>query len=187
MSPFNEWESFYVIVGSSAGALIGLQFVVLTLTAERPRLQIAETGAAFATPTIVHFGVVLLLSAIMSAPWQGVSTVVWAWGLVSLVGMLYTGVVLKRMRTQHAYHPVEDWVMHAVVPLASYGTLAAAAFLAHEHEHTAAFLVGGVSLVLLFAGIHNAWDAAAYHVLFKKKETGSGELPPADARSHRRK
>jgi len=28
------WEGFYVIVGSSAGALIGLQFVVLTLIGE---------------------------------------------------------------------------------------------------------------------------------------------------------
>src|SRR5205807_4175372 len=31
MSALKEWESFYVIVGSSAGALIGLQFVVVTL------------------------------------------------------------------------------------------------------------------------------------------------------------
>jgi hypothetical protein len=30
------WENFYVIVGSSAGALIGLQFVVMTLIATRP-------------------------------------------------------------------------------------------------------------------------------------------------------
>ncbi|PYR18792.1 MAG: hypothetical protein DMF98_25350 [Acidobacteria bacterium] len=36
MSEFAEWDSFYVIVGSAAGALIGLQFVVLTLIAERP-------------------------------------------------------------------------------------------------------------------------------------------------------
>jgi len=33
MSEFTEWESFYVIVGSAAGALIGLQFVVMTLVA----------------------------------------------------------------------------------------------------------------------------------------------------------
>jgi hypothetical protein len=31
----SSWENFYVIVGSSAGALIGLQFVVMTLIAER--------------------------------------------------------------------------------------------------------------------------------------------------------
>jgi hypothetical protein len=36
VSEFAEWDSFYVIVGSAAGALIGLQFVVLTLIAERP-------------------------------------------------------------------------------------------------------------------------------------------------------
>ena len=37
MPALTEWENFYVIVGSSAGALIGLQFVVITLIAERPR------------------------------------------------------------------------------------------------------------------------------------------------------
>jgi hypothetical protein len=55
VNAFSEWESFYVIVGSSAGALIGLQFVVLTLLAERPRPRLAEANAAFSSPTIVHF------------------------------------------------------------------------------------------------------------------------------------
>src|SRR6058998_2956583 len=45
MSEFAEWDSFYVIVGSAAGALIGLQFVVLTLIAERPPLRAADAGA----------------------------------------------------------------------------------------------------------------------------------------------
>jgi hypothetical protein len=35
MTALAGWESFYVIVGSSAGALIGLQFVVITLIADR--------------------------------------------------------------------------------------------------------------------------------------------------------
>ena len=43
---FAEWETFYVIVGASAGALIGLQFVVLTLIAEGPSIR----GAAEAAP-----------------------------------------------------------------------------------------------------------------------------------------
>ena len=54
MSEFAEWDSFYVIVGSAAGALIGLQFVVLTLIAERPPLRAPEAGA-FATPTVGAF------------------------------------------------------------------------------------------------------------------------------------
>ena len=36
MAEFREWDSFYVILGGAAAALIGLQFVVLTLIAERP-------------------------------------------------------------------------------------------------------------------------------------------------------
>ena len=35
MTALSGWENFYVIVGSSAGALIGLQFVVMTLIAIR--------------------------------------------------------------------------------------------------------------------------------------------------------
>jgi hypothetical protein len=56
MSELAKWDSSYVILGSAAGALIGLQFVVMTLIDDRPPLRVAEAGAAFATPTIVHFG-----------------------------------------------------------------------------------------------------------------------------------
>src|SRR5216117_3642596 len=70
-----ELDSFYVIVGSAAGALIGLQFVVMTLVAERPVPGAAAAGAAFATPTIVHFGTALLLSAVLRAPWHAVTLV----------------------------------------------------------------------------------------------------------------
>lgn len=62
MTMLSGWENFYVIVGSSAGALIGLQFVLLTLIADRPNREGTEqAGHAFATPNIVHFGAVLLL------------------------------------------------------------------------------------------------------------------------------
>ncbi len=169
MSAFSEWESFYVIVGSSAGALIGLQFVVLTLTAERPRPRMAEGNAAFASPTIVHFAVVLLLSAIISAPWAGHRVVSVLWGLVSLAGLAYTLVVIRRLRTQLAYAPVfEDWLTHAVLPFGAYALLGAAALMAPTHPHAVNFAVAGVTLILLFAGIHNAWDAASYHVLSKR-------------------
>ena len=62
MAAFAGWENFYVIVGSSAGALIGLQFVVITLIADMPAVRgDAQASAAFATPSVVHFGVVLFL------------------------------------------------------------------------------------------------------------------------------
>ena len=169
MSEFAEWDSFYVIVGSAAGALIGLQFVVLTLIAERPPLRAADAGAAFATPTIVHFGTALLLSAILRAPWQTVTPVAALWGFVGLSGAVYTGIVARRMRVQTAYRPVrEDWLFHCVLPLAAYAILALSAFAALSHTREALFSVGTAALLLLFIGIHNAWDGIAYHVLVNK-------------------
>ena len=47
MAALNGWENFYVIVGSSAGALIGLQFVVMTLIANMPMTTgLAQAGDA---------------------------------------------------------------------------------------------------------------------------------------------
>jgi hypothetical protein len=165
-----EWESFYVIVGSSAGALIGLQFVVLTLIAEKPQLATAEGGAAYLTPTIVHFGTVLLLSAVLRVPWHGIGAFVTTWGLVGLAGIAYVAVVNLRIRRQSLYRPqVEDWLFHALLPFAAYVLLALSAIAASSHEREALFGVAGAVLLLLFCGIHNAWDAVAYQVFVKMR------------------
>jgi len=170
MAALAAWQNFYVIVGSSAGALIGLQFVVMTLVSSLPVTQgQADAGGAFATPTIVHFGVVLLLSAIISAPWEGISAVAVVWGLLGFSGVSYTLIVALRMR-KTAYRPeLEDWLFHALLPFAAYIILAISACVLRSHLHGALFGVGTTSLLLLFTGIHNAWDAVTYHVFVKKQ------------------
>jgi hypothetical protein len=171
MPEFAEWESFYVIVGSAAGALIGLQFVVLTLIAEKPQLGSPEAGAAFATPTIVHFSTVLLLSAVLRVPWHAIGTFAVVWGLVGLAGTAYAAIVARRMRRQDAYRPeLEDWLFHLVLPIVAYALLALSALAAPSHARDALFGVGATALLLLFIGIHNAWDAVAYHVFVNMRK-----------------
>src|SRR5438477_7094068 len=122
MTALDGWENFYVIVGSSAGALIGLQFVVMTLLADMPITRNdAQAGEAFGTPNVVHFGVVLLLSAIVSAPWQGIEIVAILWGVMGIGGVIYAIIVAHRMRSQKAYQPVlEDRLFHFLLPLIAY-------------------------------------------------------------------
>jgi hypothetical protein len=172
MTALSEWENFYVIVGSSAGALIGLQFVVLTLIAAMPIGRgTAQAGAAFSTPNVVHFGAVLLLAGILSAPWKAILPAAVVWGLVGLSGIVYEIIVARRMHVQRVYKPVfEDWLFHVLLPLAAYATLAVTAFMAGFHLRAALFSLGAAELLLLFVGIHNAWDAVTYHV-FEKKPT----------------
>jgi hypothetical protein len=172
MRELAEWDSFYVIVGSAAGALIGLQFVVMTLVAQRPPIRAAEAGAAFATPTIVHFGTTLLLSALLRAPWQTIIIPAALWGVVGLGGVAYAAIVVRRMRRQTVYEPeFEDWLFHVALPVAAYALLTLAAFAAPFLTREALFGVGAAVLLLLFLGIHNAWDAIAYHVFVNMRDT----------------
>jgi hypothetical protein len=171
MTTLAEWGNFYVIVGSSAGALIGLQFVVMTLIAGRAidRGE-AQASDAFSTPSVVHFGVVLLLSAVLSAPWDGIDAITLLWGLVGLSGIVYAVVVARRMRAQTVYKPVfEDWLFHVLLPFAAYAILAGSAFAARSHARPALFLVGAAALLLLFIGIHNAWDTVTHLVFVEKR------------------
>ena len=172
MIELSGWENFYVIVGSSAGALIGLQFVVITLIADFPVTRDAErAGSAFATPTIVHFGSVLLVAAILSAPWHGISPVAIALAVLGAAGVIYTAIVARRARRQTAYTPeFEDWLFHVLLPFAAYITLALSSYATGSHARPALFSVATAALLLLFVGIHNAWDTVTYHVFVKKRE-----------------
>ncbi len=172
MNPFDGWENFYVIVGSSAGALIGLQFVVITLIADLPNDRVdPQAGRAFATPSVVHFGAVLLLSAIASAPWNGIGVAATLWGMLGGLGAMYVGFVARHMRRSTAYRPVfEDWLCHALLPLVSYATLVVSAFTFGTPARSSLFFVGAAALLLLFVGIHNAWDAITYHVFVQRRE-----------------
>jgi hypothetical protein len=91
---------------------------------------------------------------------------------VGLSGAIYTGLVVRRMRVQTTYRPEsEDWLFHVVVPLAAYLMLGLSAFAAPSHTHEALFGVGAASLLLLFIGIHNAWDAIAYYVFVNMRNS----------------
>jgi hypothetical protein len=174
VSELAAWDGFYAIVGSAAGALIGLQFVVMTLIAERPRKGMEEAGAAFATPTIVHFGAALLLSALLRAPWPTITIAAALWGLMGVSGVAYAVIVTRRMRKQAVYQPdFEDWLFHIGLPLAAYVILALSPFAAPSHTRESLFGVGAAALLLLFTGIHNAWDGVAYHVFVSRRDANT--------------
>jgi hypothetical protein len=172
LSPLDAWGSFYVIIGSSAAALIGLQFVVMTLSAEmNARRGIDTVTSAFSTPTIVHFCTVLFTSAIVSAPWPALSSVGLALGAGGVAGLVYALIVVRRTQQQTVYVPVlEDWIFHAVLPLIAYTTLLVAAVLLSRYPAVSLFVIGGAALLLLFIGIHNAWDGAVYVTLRRQRQ-----------------
>jgi len=185
-APFSPhvWESFYVIVGSTAGALIGLQFVVLTLITEAGMIRgTSETLSAFASPNVMHFCGALLVSAIFSAPWHDMAPPGVAVALVGVSGFIYSVVVLRRAMRQRDYKPVfEDWTWHAALPMVAYAALILAG-VQLSRATDASFIVGGAALLLVFIGIHNAWDTVTYVMLERARERKAARVAERAARN----
>ena len=163
ISHLKDWENFYVIIGSSAGALTGLQFVVIALIAEARSASTMLEIRAFGTPTVVHFCAALLISAILSAPWHTLSALSACVGICGLVGIVYSLNVIRHARRQTGYAPdAEDWLWYVALPLISYTALAIAGLLLTWHAVLAMFVIAATALLLLFIGIHNSWDSVTY-------------------------
>ena len=185
--PFAAWESFYVIVGSSAAALTGLQFIVIVLGAE---VNVGASNAvtrAYGTPTLVHFCADLLLAAILSAPWPGVASAGTVIAVLGALGVLYGLIIIRHALHQTDYQMVlEDWIWHCSLPPVGYAMLFGAAITLQRHVAVSLFVIAGTSLLLLFVGIHNAWDSVTYIAIDgrrRREERERGE-PAAEKPRH---
>jgi hypothetical protein len=165
-SALSAWEPFYVIVGSSGGALIGLQFVVITLIADRRRGTQGGALGAFGTPSVVHLAGALVVSAIMSAPWPSIAILSAFLGVAGVAGAVYGAIVLVRAHRQTGYQPVwEDWMWYVTLPGIVYVALAVTAVFLPSHTAIGFFGIAAVALALLLIGIHNAWDTVTHLVV----------------------
>ena|SRR5579872_6398610 len=164
-----DWQSFYVLLGSSAAALIGLTFVVITISAERdniPGSAIARLAGlrVFITPTAVHFGSALWLSALLLVPGQVAVVLEALLATTGVAGLLYCATLLRRMLfASFGYKPfVSDLVWNAALPVIAYLALSAAGFLFPHRPTVSLYVTGGAVVLLLFIGIHNAWDVVVW-------------------------
>lgn len=173
----SPWETFYVIIGSSAAALTGLMFVVIALTGEARRGGLRPSVGsirAFATPIVVHFGGVLLLAALMTTPVHTVLTLSLSLAGCGVGGLGFVRWVVIQTRRQQDYVPIaEDWEWHVTMPAVVYAAVLLGAAGLWWRPTIALTLVAAAALFLLYIGIRNAWDSAIYIAV------GNPGTPPA--------
>jgi hypothetical protein len=166
-----EWENFYVIVGSSAAALTGLTFIVITISAERTGSGDSAARRlaglrAFISPTVAHFTASLCVSAVLNVPGHTTLSLGCCLAAIGIVGTVYGARVIYwmiRTFTETEYTPfLTDWVWNAVLPMLAYLALLGAAAYLPMHLVPSLDVVGAVALLLLLIGIHNAWDVVAW-------------------------
>ena len=96
-------------------------------------------------------------------PWQAISSAGLALGTCGVAGIGYMAIVVRRARRQTGYAPVlEDWLWHCIFPLIAYVTLLLTALVLRRDPPRCLLVIGATALLLLFSGIHNAWDSVTY-------------------------
>jgi hypothetical protein len=169
----SAWNSFYVMIGSAAAALTGLMFVVITLIRDDKR-RVAEDGVStFSTPTVVHFSCALFTSAVMSVPFRSLVPISIILGLTGAGGVFHVVRVALRTSRLRTYRPdSEDWAWNVFLPFLAYATIVAGAIAMHVDAALALYAPAAAVLLLIFVGIHNAWDVVTYLA------TGKGDTLP---------
>jgi hypothetical protein len=172
-----EWDNFYVITGSSAAGLTGLTFVVIALSADAKRVSM-DGLRAYVTPTIIHFGAVLALAAYLSMPHHNVLSLSLGFGAAGAAGLAYiahVGLNIRRIASDYA--PVhEDWLWNVVLPAIVYGASLVLALLIWRLPELSLYGAAVVSLLLMFIGIHNAWDIAVWNTV-RNRNDSTGTVP----------
>jgi hypothetical protein len=170
------WQSFYLIIGSAAAALIGIQFVVMTLIANMRRATTADSVRAFGTPTVVQLASALIVSVLLNVPWPSLLAASAALALCGLGGLWQGTVVIRSVRRQTDYLPEQaDWLWYALLPCGAYALLAIAALCLRIATSPALFAIGAAALGLLLIGIHNAWDAVTHLIVVRP--AGGADCP----------
>lgn len=167
---FNHWDNLYLMIGSGAVALIGLLFVVATLTAGRERSTATRGARVYMTPTVFHFAVVLTISAAALVPELPRSPAGLILAAGALTGLVYSAWVTARLRRDKIdeQHWSDFW-WYGVAPTAIYLALAATAASVWLAPSIVPYGTASALLALLLLGIHNAWDLVTW--LAPRQET----------------
>lgn len=160
------WETFYLVVGTSAGALVGVMFIVATLTAEIAVDQINRGTIIYQNPTVFHFGVIVGVSAMALVPEHLLPVVAVLTGVAGLAGLVYAAVTLRRMSEPYEFYKAThaDRLFFSALPAVSYLLMIGGAVAVFWAPEVAAEIIGAGTLLLLLVSIRNAWDVASFAV-----------------------
>lgn len=159
--PLAQWRDFYVMIGTASGAIVGATFIVATLASG---LEQRATGLrGFITPTAVHLGSVLLVSAILCVPTLTPAAFSVMVGFGGFAGAVYGIVVAARIRKMEL--DLSDRAFYAILPILAYASMSAISLVAFVDDGLA-FEMLALSLVLLLViGMRNSWDMATFMIM----------------------
>jgi hypothetical protein len=154
----HEYHEFFFLVGSAGSTLVALLFVAVSLGTG---FLTAERGAAtrtFFSPVVVHFTIVLIISAVTLMPGHRASFFAAMIGANAIVGLAVSAFATVQLLRNDWSTLLEDRLAYGLLPAAAYAALLAAAVMIYGENTLALDVLAGALLVLLIVNIRNAWD-----------------------------
>ena len=174
---FHGWHDFFLLLGTASATLVGLMFVAASIGATVFNEDHRGALQAFITPTVVHFAAVLFACLVNTMPihsWESLGALLAAGGLA---GVAYGGRVLMQLIVRHRFNvDLVDRMYYALIPMVAYLLALSAAILGFLHIAASAYVMAAALLVLMVAGLRNAWDMMLW-IMIKVP----GGTPPPDA------
>jgi hypothetical protein len=186
-SALQVWQNFYMLAGTAAATLTGLMFVAVTFGSALVTKETAQTTRAFLDPTYMHFVQVLLTACLLTVPTLGPSLlgcVLIGVGAFRLVRLHWVFGRYRAAQRQYGDIELSDWVMSIMLPLLCHLSLMAigAGFVLRS-----VFALSGlaaVTMVLLFIGIHGAWELFVWMALAvgdRRRDPPREARPPGES------
>ncbi len=171
-----DWRDFYVMGGTAAATLVGLMFVFASIGANQLARRNLGAMRAFITPTVVHFGAALLVCLVSIMPGHSERSLSGVLGVGALIGVAYCcQILLLILRRFAAGLAWEDRLFYALIPFAGYLLLLASAALELDQRPADANVLAGIAIIVLIgAGLRNAWDMTVWMTT-----RGANDPPPA--------
>jgi len=160
---FEHWDSYYLLIGTVAGALIGLLFVVATLNAGREVTEVTRGTKTYLSPTVFHFAMVVVVSALATAPGLPARYVGLLLSACAIAGLVYSTWVCVRLRSGNmAGQHWSDFWYFGLAPTAIYLGLGATSGTAWAAPSALPYGTSVLLLLLMLVGIRNAWDLVTW-------------------------
>jgi len=176
---FQGWDNFYIMTGSAGASLVGLLFVVVTLTSGGDPARLSRGQRLFMTPTALAFALVLAVSAVALGsrlPRAASAALIAAMAGVSFANGVSVSFGLRDMRSGGDTSHWSDFYMYGLAPVAVDGCLIAAALAAGDGLPGAAHAVAALLMAHLMVALRNAWDLVTW---IAPRRPGSTGAPPA--------
>ncbi len=161
---FGGWENYFLMIGSSAGALIGLMFVVATLTTGRDQEQTERGKHLYTSPIVWNLAVILVLSGAAFAPDITPAFFGMLSGAVAVIGIgmgIRNALVMARMPMVEDTK-LFDLTWYGIAPTLTYVGLGASAIGMFMRHGWASAAVAADLMTLLLVSIHAEWDLVTY-------------------------